>query len=98
MSSRDDWDDGRTIADMSGVERRPFLIPAPLKAELRRRRAASENREDGEAPKPPRQQSELDPADRRAAIGGALTATLAIALVFLICGALLIWLMTAVWR
>ena len=30
MKKYDD-DDGRTIADMSGVERPPLLVPAPLK-------------------------------------------------------------------
>ena len=71
-----DDDDGRSIADMSGVER-PNLLGV---------RRKSETREQGETPEKP---AWADPAasmpnsERRAFIWGALSAALLIALVFI---------------
>lgn len=89
-------DDGRTIADMSGIEPQPMLVPR-----IRKRR----DRADFVEPDSPSEvndrpwdtSGQFSRSERRAAIGGALTAALLIALVFLAGGALLIWAMTTFW-
>ena len=92
MARKDYEDDGRTIADMSGVERRPLFIPGELRRQNTHRTASKDE-------KPERDDSlHLTERERGAAIGGAWTAALAIGLVFIVCGALLIWLLTTVWR
>lgn len=68
MKKTYDDDDGRTIVDMSGLERRPLIIPGPLGARGRSRR---ENKE-GEKVTYSRE-------ERRAAMSGALAAGLMIA-------------------
>ena len=88
-------DDGRTIADMSGIEPQPMLIPR-----IRRRRDRADFREP-DAPaandRPWDASGELSREERNAAIGGALKAGLLIGGVFLIAGALAILAMQALW-
>ena len=79
----DPEDDGRTIADMSGVSRPPLLIPRIPALEKKR----------GEPGKGP----ELSPSEEKSVVLGALVAALLIALVFIGAGALLIWLLTLIW-
>lgn len=69
MKKTYDDDDGRTIVDISGLERRPLIIPGPLGARGRIRR---ENKEEGEKVTYSRE-------ERRAAMSGALAAGLMIA-------------------
>ena len=67
-------DDGRTIADMSGVERSPMLIPSADSV-----RKLKEGRNEPEIPDRAEQQrgpEYLDKEGRRAMIGGALSAML----------------------
>lgn len=80
MSKRREYDDddGRQIADMSGVER-PHLFTVP-------KRKAAETSDDAESPAKPEWEnpaSSMPKDDRRAFIRGALTASLLIALAFL---------------
>ena len=88
-------DDGRTVADMSGVEPQPMLIPRIYK-----RRDRADFREP-DAPKtndrPWDTSGELSREERNAAIGGALKAGLLIGLTFLVAGALAIIAMQTMW-
>ena len=88
-------DDGRTVADMSGIEPQPMLIPR-----IRKRADRADFREP-DAPKandrPWDTSGELSREERNAAIGGALKAGLLIGGVFLIAGALAILAMQALW-
>ena len=87
-------DDGRTIADMSGIERQPTFLP-----HFHRKRS------DFSAPDAPRANDrpwesaagELTREERNAAIGGALKAGLLIGFTFLIAGAVAILAMQALW-
>ena len=88
-------DDGRTVADMSGIEPQPMLIPR-----IRRRRDRADFREP-DAPaandRPWDTSGELSREERNAAIGGALKAGLLIGLTFLAAGALVIIAMQTIW-
>ena len=84
MARKFDDDDGRTVADMSGLER-PSLLG------IRPRRWA-------EKPAPAEQSVQLDRSERRAMVRGALSAGLLIAVVFALSFALLILLLQLVWR
>ena len=88
-------DDGRTIADMSGIEPQPMLIPR-----IHKRRDRADFREP-DAPaandRPWDTSGELSREERNAAIGGALKAGLLIGGVFLTAGALAILAMQALW-
>ena len=81
-------DDGRTIADMSGVDRRTPLGYVRSSETPRRRRASA----GGESKASP-----ISREQRRAYVGGALGAALLIGGVFAACGGLAIWLMTVIW-
>ena len=84
MRRRDSWtDDGRTVADMSGVLR-PGEAPAPP-------RPPAGN------PPPPWEDSSLSREARYAAVRGALGAALLIAAVFIGGLGLLIWLLLRLW-
>ena len=81
---RDDFeDDGRVIADMSGVSRTPLLIPRIPGLDRKKKTA--------ETP------AELTKSEEKHVIGAAILAGLSIALVFIGAGALLIWLLTLIW-
>ena len=87
-------DDGRTIADMSGIERQPTFLP-----HFHRKRS------DFSAPDAPRANDrpwesaagELTREERNAAIGGALKAGLLIGFTFLIAGAVAVLAMQVLW-
>lgn len=86
MAKKPSWeDDGRTIADMSGVEHPSLFGHLP-----RKKRSDPEAHENSEQPTMTKEQN-------RAYIGGALLAGLLIALVFIVAGAIAIALMLAVW-
>ena len=80
-----DDDDGRTVADMSGIERPPLLLPRF------RRKDKDEEEQTPDGP-------ELSREDRRAVLAGSIGAVLVIALIFLAAAALVIGLMLTVWR
>ena len=86
---RYDDDDGRTVADMSGIERQPLLLP---RLPRKRRDAAP----------PEEAQTEPQPAwskeDRRALISGALGAALLIGAIFVAAGALVIAFLLLLWK
>ena len=81
-----DDDDGRTVADMSGIERQPLLLP-------RFRRKQRDGEEDAPAP-----EEEWSREDRRAVILGSIGAVLLIGVVFLAAAAAVIALLLTVWR
>ena len=88
-------DDGRTVADMSGIEPQPMLIPRIYK---RRDRADFREPDAPDANDRPWDTSgELSRKERNAAIGGALKAGLLIGLTFLVAGALAIIAMQTMW-
>ena len=79
-------DDGRTIADMSGVTRRPLLLfRTPEREESRQEQPESDQ-------KPP----ELSKEEQRSFMAGALGAALLIGSIFIVAGGLFIWFLTAV--
>ena len=79
-------DDGRTVADMSGVGDQPSLfIP---------RRSLSDDPSENSGENAPR----LTREEKRTVIGAALRAGLLIALVFIAAGALLILLLQLIWN
>lgn len=87
-----DGDDGRVIADMSGVERQPLLIPDI--SGIRKTKENGEGPERMDSVNIARGPEHIDNEGRRAMIGGALSAILlaggiifaAFALVILIIG------------
>ena len=84
-----DDDDGRTIIDMSGVERTPLVIPRLPKKE----KAKPETQE-----KPAWEKDELNKDQRRALIGGSLGAALLVVALFALAIAGVILLITFVGR
>ena len=83
-----DDDDGRTIADMSGVQRDNLFLPRSLK---KHGTFARQEPEDETQP-------QYTDEQRRSAVGGALTAALMIAGVFIGAGAVVIALLTLIWH
>ena len=83
-----DDDDGRTIADMSGVGQTPVLLPRLPK---RKKNAEPEQ----SAPQP---ELQLTDEERRSYIGGALGAAMLIAGIFIAVGAIVILLLTLLWH
>lgn len=100
MSKKDRFeDDGRTIADMSGIERPPLLIPN-LKG-LKKKRAeqnadAQENDPSGNDYRRFYKSAE-DKETRKAYLGGAVGASLLIALIYLGAFALLVVILLLIW-
>ena len=84
-------DDGRTIADMSGLEPMPMLFPRIPKAKK------ESGEPEGSDDRPWDTSGELNREERNAAIGGALKAGLLIGFTFLIAGAVAILAMQALW-
>ena len=85
-------DDGRTIADMSGIEPSPMLLPRiPKKKTGPQEPQPSSDR-------PWETQEQFTPEQRRAAMGGALRAAMLIAGVFIGAGAIAILLMQLIWN
>lgn len=85
-------DDGRTIADMSGVVPSPMLLPRIPKKKM----GSQEPQQSGDRPWEGREQ--FTPEQRRAAMGGALRAAMLIAGVFIGAGAIAILLMQLIWN
>lgn len=84
-------DDGRTVADMSGVGDQPSLfIPRGRGG----RRSLSDDPSENSGENVPR----LTREEKRTVIGAALRAGLLIALVFIAAGALLILLLQLIWN
>ena len=75
-------DDGRTIVDMSEVDPMPLLLPR-----FRRRKDEAEAA----------QQTEMSRQDRRAVLLGAMGAVLLIGGIFIVAGAIVIFVMTKIW-
>lgn len=96
-------DDGRTIADMSGVERPPLILPNIKRfKELRAERKAAQDdspevfsSEEGQYRK--HYESSEDKETRKAYLGGAISATLVIALIYLGAFALLVVILLLIW-
>lgn len=93
---KDYYDDGRTVVDMSGIERTPLLVPR-----LRKNEKKDMIREPEEAPEEPEQpwlaeQGKMNKKERRWFIGGALGATAAIAAVYIVAAFLFIFFLTKV--
>lgn len=85
-------DDGRTIADMSGLEPMPMLFPRIPKAKK------GPGEPEGSDDRPWENGEAFTDDQRRAAVGGALKAALLIAGAFLVAGAIAILLMQAAWN
>ena len=82
-----DDDYGRTIADMSGVQRDSMFLPRSLK----KHGTFAEKEEEAAEPQYTNEQ-------RRTAVGGALTAAMLIAGVFIGAGAIVIAILTLIWH
>ena len=84
MASHKEWDDddGRVIADMSGIERSGLIVP-----KIRGRKSSAERESE----------SEFTPQERRMYALGALKAALLIALAFIVGLGAAIWLMLLAW-
>jgi len=87
--SNPDWDDGRTIADMSAVERPALFLPR----RSRRRERAPEEGEPSGTP-----ESAYTPQEQRWAVLGALRAGLMIALAYALGLGLVILILLLIWR
>ena len=85
-------DDGRTIADMSGIEPSPRLFPRLPKKEQRSQAPQSAGDRPGEW------KEQFTQEQRRAAMGGALKAAMLIAGVFIAAGAVAILVMQFIWN
>ena len=85
-------DDGRTIADMSGIEPSPMLFPRLPKKEQRSQAPQSTGDRPWEG------QEQFTQEQRRAAMGGALKAAMLLAGVFIAAGALAILGMQLLWN
>ena len=97
MASRREWDDddGRTVADMSGIERPRFLVPR-----MKEKKSDSAGRGIKEQTINERSwenESEFTPQERRMYMLGALKAALFIALAFIVGLGAAVWLMIQVW-
>ena len=85
-------DDGRTIADMSGVGPSPMLFPhVPKKKATPQEPSPADDR-------PWESQEQFTLEQRRAAMGGALKAAMLIAGVFIAAGAVAILAMQLIWN
>ncbi len=88
-----DDDDGRTIADMSGIDRPPMLLPRLSRFGKKKK---TEQTEDGET-EAPRPEDQMSRDERRGYIFGALGAALLIGGIFVAAGAIVIFLLTVIW-
>ena len=103
MAPRKEWDDddGRIIADMSGIERPRFVVPRAIHNKSSSRQDTdSLQQETGEQKikeRPWENGSEFTPQERRMYVLGALKAALLIALAFIVGLGAAVWLMIQVW-
>ena len=97
---RDD-DDGRIIADMSGIERPRLLMPRiggrTSSAEQGADSVQRESKERAVKERSWENESEFTPQERRMYMLGALKAALLIALAFIVGLGIAVWLMIQVW-
>ena len=84
-----DDDDNRVIADMSGLERQPMLLPRLPK----RKKHAEPEPPDAEQP-----ELQLTKEERRAYLGGAISASLLLAGIFIAAAAIIITLLLLLWH
>ncbi len=84
-----DDDDGRVIADMSGLERQPMVLPRLPK----RKKSAEPELPDAQQP-----ELQLTGEERRAYLGGAIGAGMLIAGIFIAAAAIVIALLLLFWR
>lgn len=94
MRKTDFEDDGRTIVDMSGVER-PNLLTFRLSRKKTERLRRDTEPADGQSQSTI---ADLDKKQSRSVIFGTVLAGLVIAGIFIACGALVIYLLTVVWN
>lgn len=87
-----DDDDGRTIVDMSDISRPPILVP---RLDELTKKSKDANREEPVAK--PQSDYELSNTERRAAVGGALSATLLIGGAFAAGIGILIFILSRLW-
>ena len=87
-------DDGRTIADMSGVSRPHLMDNHPVPAA---REPAGEEDGSPRADRPWESNNELTPAERAAVVLGALKAALLIGLAFIVGLGAVVLLMVLLW-
>ena len=103
MAPRKEWDDddGRIIADMSGIERPRFIVPKIRdRKSYEERGSISSQRESEEQNVKERSwenESEFTPQERRMYVLGALKAALLIALAFIVGLGAAVWLMLIAW-
>ena len=84
-----DDDDGRTIADMSGIERQPMLLPR-----LPKKEGPPKDEPQG-APDP--EQDPVPKRERRMMVLGGMSAAALIAVIFIAAAAIIIGLMLLIW-
>ena len=87
-----DDDDGRVVADMSGLERQPILLPRLPK---RKKENAAATPEDAGAQQP---ELQLTAEERRSYMAGAVGAGLLIAGIFIAAAAIIITLLLLLWH
>ena len=103
MAPRKEWDDddGRIIADMSGIERPRLLLPriGGRKSSTAQGSDHAQREPEGQTVKerPWENESEFTPKERRMYVLGALKAALLIALAFIVGLGAAVWLMLQVW-
>ena len=104
MGPRKEWDDddGRTIADMTGVGRPGLLIPRLGGRKSSAGRGLSDSAQrgpEGQTAKerPWENESEFTPKERGMYVLGALKAAILIALAFIVGLGAAVWLMIQVW-
>ena len=85
-------DDGRTIADMSGIE------PSPMLSLRRPKKEGRPQTPQSDSDRPWEGQEQFTDEQRRAAMGGALKAAMLIAGVFIAAGAVAILVMQLIWN
>ncbi len=87
-----DDDDGRVVADMSGLERQPMVLPRLPK---RKKENAAATPEDAGAQQP---ELQLTAEERRSYMAGAVGAGLLIAGIFIAAAAIIITLLLLLWH
>lgn len=103
MAPRKEWgdDDGRTIADMSGVGRPRFFVPRTGDRESSAQQNVDpvqrEPKEQAVKERSWENESEFTPQERRMYVLGALKAALLIALAFIVGLGAAVWIMIQVW-
>ena len=98
MRKKDDfYDDGRTIASMSGVERQNFFIPKVRANEERDSFSSSDGGEDSKNDRPWDQSGRLSKEETRWYAFGALKAALLIGSAFIVGLGAAILLMILIW-